>query len=85
MTAGFAVTGLNRTWIPRSVAYARTMVGAAGTAYELAVTCGEVSTTSAEVESARAPTTDEIRRRRERPWVFEVDVCVITGGYSHTI
>lgn len=61
------------------------MTGAAGTEYVFAVTCGEVSTTSAEVASARALTTEEIRRRRERPWVFEADVCVITGGYSHTI
>jgi hypothetical protein len=51
------------------------MDGAAGTAYaSAAVTCGEVSTTSADVESARALTTDEIRRRRERPWAFEADV-----------
>ena len=83
LTAGEAVTFSKTTRTPVDVRYAFLITGAAGTAYVLAVTCGEVSTTSADVVSARALTTAEIRRRRDLPWACALEVCVITGGYSH--
>jgi hypothetical protein len=83
VTAGEAETLSKTTLMPFEAKYAFLITGAAGTEKVFAVTCGEVSTTNADVASATALAIAESRRRREGPRVFEFCVCVITGGYWH--